>query len=158
VSRTTEQFTLGNISNVWSNTKKKNLLDVNKKYTVTSALWTINTVPYDVNKPENLRKSHMFTKAAFLVKYYNTNCNDMKYYYNLKLLLKCNLFLWCKATFSALFLQSLASHLPSEITLICCSINIIISDENIIINVKNSSAFLVLNIFMKTKTSLGFFD
>ncbi len=32
--------------------------------------------------------------------------------------LKCNLFLWCKAEFSASFLQSSESHDPSEINLI----------------------------------------
>ncbi len=33
--------------------------------------------------------------------------------------LTCNLLLWCKAEFSALFLQSSVSHDPSEINLIC---------------------------------------
>ncbi len=34
-------------------------------------------------------------------------------------MLQCNLFLWCKAEFSALLLQSSVSHDPSEIILIC---------------------------------------
>ncbi len=33
--------------------------------------------------------------------------------------IKCNLFLWCKAEFSASLLQSSVSHDPSEIILIC---------------------------------------
>ncbi len=51
--------------------------------------------------------------------------NIAKYYYNFKQLflfeyiLKCNLFLWCKAEFSASLLQSTMSHDPSEIILIC---------------------------------------
>lgn len=32
--------------------EQKSLLDVNKENTVTSALWMIPTVPYDVNKPQ----------------------------------------------------------------------------------------------------------
>ncbi len=39
-------------------------------------------------------------------------------------ILKRNLFLWCKAEFSASLLQSSVSHDPSEIILICCSRNI----------------------------------
>lgn len=86
MSRTTEQFTLGNISNIWSNTarcrEKKSLLDVNKENTVTSALWMITAIPYDVRKqkwmyrsnPENRRKPLMFTKAALFVQNYKTNC------------------------------------------------------------------------------------
>ncbi len=34
-------------------------------------------------------------------------------------MLKCNLFLWCNAVFSALLLQSSVSHDPSEIIIIC---------------------------------------
>ncbi len=36
-----------------------------------------------------------------------------------KIYLKCNLFLWCAAEFSASLLQSSVSHDPSEIILIC---------------------------------------
>ncbi len=38
--------------------------------------------------------------------------------------MKCNLFLWSKAEFSASLLQPSVSHDPSEIILICCSTNI----------------------------------
>ncbi len=67
----------------------------------------------------------MLIKAAYLIKiqwkqYYceillQFNCSTGFY---LNIFLKCNLFLWCKAVFSAL-LQSSVSHDPSEIILIC---------------------------------------
>ncbi len=41
------------------------------------------------------------------------------FYFLFKYILKCNLFLWCKAEFSASLLQSSVSHDPSEIILIC---------------------------------------
>ncbi len=53
------------------------------------------------------------------------NNNIVKYYYNFKYLFLCeyifklNLFLWCKAEFSASLPQSLVSHDPSEIILMC---------------------------------------
>ncbi len=53
MSRTTEQFTLGNISHVWSNTarwRKKSFFKVNKENTVTSTVWMIPTVPHAVRK------------------------------------------------------------------------------------------------------------
>lgn len=53
MSRTTEQFTLGNISNVWSNTaswREKSFFEVNKENTVTSTVWMIPTVPNGVRK------------------------------------------------------------------------------------------------------------
>ncbi len=64
-------------------------------------------------------------------------------------ILKYNLFLWCKAEFSAL-LQSSVSHDPSEIILICWSdtqLLIVIAAQlllmvHIIINVKNGFAAL----------------
>ncbi len=55
-------------------------------------------------------------------------------------ILKCNLFLWCKAEFSASLLESSVSHDPSEIILICW----FAAQETfffiIIINVQNSCA------------------
>ncbi len=56
----------------------------------------------------------------------------------LNIYIKCNLFRWCKAEFSASLLRSLVSHdNPSEITLLCwfasqkTCIIIIILNENI---------------------------
>ncbi len=51
------------------------------------------------------------------------NCFPFKY------IVKCNLFLWCSAEFSASLLQSSMSHDPSEIILIiiCCSRNVNVS-------------------------------
>ncbi len=53
-------------------------------------------------------------------------------------MLKCNLFLWCKAEFSASLLQFSVSHDPSEIILICW----FAAQETflIIINFENSCA------------------
>ncbi len=48
-------------------------------------------------------------------------------------IVKCNLFLWCKAEFSASLLQSSVSHDPSEIILICW----FNAQETFIINVEN---------------------
>ncbi len=67
-----------------------------------------------------------YAHQAFIYWIKNTeeNCNILKYYYNLKecfsilIYLNYNLFLWCKAEFSASFLMS-SVHDPSEIILIC---------------------------------------
>jgi len=67
----------------------------------------------------------MLTMVAFISSKMQKNSNIVKYYYNLNELFsiliyfKCNLFLWCKAEFSASLLQSSVSHDPSEIILIC---------------------------------------
>ncbi len=66
-------------------------------------------------------------EAAFTwLKNNSKNGRNVNYYYNLKqvfflfeYMLKCNLFLWCAAEFSASLLQSSVSHDPSEIILIC---------------------------------------
>ncbi len=61
---------------------------------------------------------HLFSQK------YSKNSNIVKYYYNLnncflyEYIVKCNLFLWCKAEFSASLLQSSVSHDPSEIILL----------------------------------------
>ncbi len=82
--------------------------------------------------------------CIYLIKNTGKNIIIVKYYYNLKNwfqlqnILKCNLFLWCKAEFSASFLQSSVSHSSSEIILICW----FAAWETflIIINIKNSFA------------------
>ncbi len=56
-----------------------------------------------------------------------SNSNIVKYvisYFMCKYIIKCNSFLWCKAEFLASLLQSLGSHDPSEIIVICCWRNI----------------------------------
>ncbi len=58
------------------------------------------------------------------------------YCFLLEYIVKCNLFLWCKAEFSASLLQSSVSHDPSEISLICW----IAERFLIIIHVENSYA------------------
>ncbi len=64
----------------------------------------------------------MLTKAACDQKY-SQNSNIVRNYFNLNYcclfayILKCNLFLWCKAEFSASLLQSSASHDLSDIIL-----------------------------------------
>ncbi len=58
------------------------------------------------------------------------------YCFLLEYIVKCNLFLWCKAEFSASLLQYSVSHDPSEISLICW----IAERFLIIIHVENSYA------------------
>ncbi len=80
---------------------------------------------------------------------HNKNSNIVKYYYIITFLLhlkwlfslilyilKCYLFLWCKAVFLASFLPFSVSHDPSEIILICW-FNVKVTFI-IIINVENS--------------------
>ncbi len=106
----------------------------------------------------------MFTKAAFF-KIKNTvktaiflniiaikmNCFLFEY------ILKRNLFLWCKAVFSASLLQSSVSHDPSEIILICW----FAAQETFIINIIiiiNVTVVLV-HIFVETFIHFsGLFD
>ncbi len=61
-----------------------------------------------------LKKSLMFTNAALFGQKYCKSSFLLKKGKNKK----CNLFLWCKAEFSASLLQSVTSHDPSEIMLI----------------------------------------
>ncbi len=69
-------------------------------------------------------KSLLLPKAAFIWSKSSKNTNIVKCYYNFKsfyieYILKYNLFLWCKAEFSASLLRSSVSHDPSEIILKC---------------------------------------
>ncbi len=69
------------------------------------------------------KKSLLLTKAAFIWSIYSKNSNIVKMYSNLTFFkseytLKCSLFLWCSAEFSASLLQSSVSHDHSEIILI----------------------------------------
>ncbi len=68
-------------------------------------------------------------------------------------ILKCNLFPWCKAEFSATLLQSSVSHDPSEIIIIY----LFAAKETflIIINVENNCAALCGN---SGHSFIGFFD
>ncbi len=52
-------------------------------------------------------------------KYYETLLQSKTNVFFFNLFVKYNLFLWCKAEFSASLLQSSVSHDPSEIILIC---------------------------------------
>ncbi len=63
-------------------------------------------------------------------------------------ILKCNLFLWCNAEFSASLLQSSVSHDPSEIILIFWFAAQLLS---VIIGAQLLT--MVLNIFMDNKSS-----
>ncbi len=47
------------------------------------------------------------------------NITILNNHFQYELFLKCNLFMWCKAEFSASLLQSSVSHDPSEIILTC---------------------------------------
>ncbi len=78
-------------------------------------------------------------------------------YYKIKMfslyVLKCNLFLWCKADFLASLLQSSMSHDPSEIILICW----FAAQETFLIIVLKT--VVLLNIFAETVLFFeGFFD
>ncbi len=85
------------------------------------------------------------TKAAFIKKYSKTGIvkyYNSKYFFYLNTLLKCSLFLWFKAEFSASLLRSSMSHDSSENIsnmLLCCS--------NII------GAKLLIMVLIKVKTS-----
>ncbi len=89
--------------------------------------------------------TYTHTKAAFIKKYSKTGIvkyYNSKYFFYLNTLLKCSLFLWFKAEFSASLLRSSMSHDSSENIsnmLLCCS--------NII------GAKLLIMVLIKVKTS-----
>ncbi len=90
--------------------------------------------------------NNFFTKPAFIQSKYIKNSNKVKYYkyFLFEYIFLCNLFLWCKAEFSASLLQSSVSHYSSRNhsnMLIYCSRNSMIII--IKINVENTNAYKV---------------
>ncbi len=73
----------------------------------------------------------IYGKNSNIVKYY---CNKKMYFFLIEYIVRFNLFLWCKAEFSASLLQSSVSH-DSEINIICWYAA---QETLLIINFKNS--------------------
>ncbi len=69
--------------------------------------------------------SHALQGCIYLIKKYSNTVISNIFFFQFEYVLKCNLFLWCKAKFSASLLQSSVSQWSfRNHMLICCSRNI----------------------------------